>query len=376
MNFQGVDKINMNAADTSEYSKKSIVFYGMFDLQNSNALVLNVSSRFFLYSFGRDIFLVNQNDSNTNSYVSSMMSAYVTYPLDELSLIKDTKKRNSVFMALKVLKFVFRLIRIERAVFVGNFLVSTNFHPESLVENCDKIGKFLSEKFENDYVVLRSVNERRDAKLIESLKDNGWTLLPARMVYLFDNDKLEIRQKKNHYKKDMKLLRECEFDCVSNGFETKDFERMARLFELLYIEKHSEQNPKFSAKYIQKSYESGFCELYAYKKDSEIIAFIAILEMEGVISTHMLGYDTALPQELGLYRLLCAKLHSIANDRGLDINFSSGAGGFKSARGGEAVLEYTAVYTKVLPFYKRVIFEFLSRILNKQFKSFFEDNNL
>ena len=151
---------------------------------------------------------------------------------------------------------------------------------------------------------------------------------------------------------------------------------MAKLFRLLYIEKHSEQNPKFSAKYIQKSYENKFCELYAYKKDTEIIAFIAILEMEGVISTHMLGYDTALPQELGLYRLLCAKLHFIANERELDINFSSGAGGFKSARGGDALLEYTAIYTKPLPFYKKIILKLLASFLDKQFESFFKDNGL
>jgi hypothetical protein len=360
----------------SEYSKKSAIFFEMFDGQNSSSLISNVACSLSLQRFGRDLFLIAKNESNENSYVSSLMSSFVTYPIDEIGMIEDKSEQKKLLLALKILGLIFRFFDIDKSVFIGNFLLSTNFHPQSMSKNIDKITQFLEMKYPAHHAIIRSIGEKRDRQLIECLSQNGWTLLPARMVYVFDNDKLPERARRNHYKKDMKLLRECELELSSNGFIKSDFERMARLFEMLYIEKHSSENPKFSAKYIQKSFESGFCEIYAYKKDGEIIAFIAILEMEGVISTHMLGYDTDLPQEMGLYRLLCAKLHSIANDRGLDINFSSGAGGFKSARGGEAVLEYTAIYTKNLIFYKKWFFTIFASFLSKQFKGFFEANKL
>ena len=98
--------------------------------------------------------------------------------------------------------------------------------------------------------------------------------------------------------------------------------------------------------------------------------------MEGVISTPMLGYDTNLPQDMGLYRLLCAKLHSIAEERQRDINFSSGAGEFKKLRGAKAEIEYTAIYAKHLPFYKQITLKIVSSLIQKQMESFFAKHNL
>jgi hypothetical protein len=145
---------------------------------------------------------------------------------------------------------------------------------------------------------------------------------------------------------------------------------MQKLFEALYITKHSKQNPQYSAKFIKHYYESGLLELYAFKDNGQIVAFIGVLEMYDMLSTPMLGYDTSLPKELGLYRILCAKLHAIAQERKLDINFSSGAGEFKKARGADASLEYCALYCDDLPLYKKLAISVFARVLSKQEEAF------
>jgi Acetyltransferase (GNAT) domain len=358
----------------TSYSRTCAKFHRIFGGKNSSLLIENISSELFLG--GKNPVIANKNIGSGNSYVSSLYSAFVSYPLEEVDLIEDKKTRIGARIAIKTLGMAFKIIGIEKSVFVGNFLISTNFYPTSFATNIVTLVPLLRSKFEDEYICVRSLNETRNSELIAVLRATGWTLLPARIVYLFDFASLEERKKKNHYKKDMKLLATTTLECSNNCFNDADFLVMQKLFEALYIEKHSSQNPRFGAEFIRKAYESGFLELYAYRQDGKIIAFIGALEMEGVISTPMLGYDTSLPQEMGLYRLLCAKLHLVAEDRRMDINFSSGAGDFKKLRGAKPVLEYTAVYAKHLPFYKQKTLELLSKILDKNMRSFFKTNNL
>jgi hypothetical protein len=86
----------------------------------------------------------------------------------------------------------------------------------------------------------------------------------------------------------------------------------------------------------------------------------------------MLGYDTALPQEMGLYRLLMALLLKTAKERSLMLHLSSGAGAFKRSRGGKATLEYTAIYSEHLSPSKRMFVKKLSKLLNRYLPDAFE----
>ena len=63
----------------------------------------------------------------------------------------------------------------------------------------------------------------------------------------------------------------------------------------------------------------------------------------------LFGYDTSLPLEEGLYRLLTLVTLQEGVKRGLLVHASGGVGKFKKVRGGESVTEYNAVYTKHLP---------------------------
>lgn len=70
---------------------------------------------------------------------------------------------------------------------------------------------------------------------------------------------------------------------------------------------------------------------------------------DGVMTTPLFGYDTALPQELGLYRMLSAALLKLARENGHLLHESSGAAQFKRNRGARADIEYSAVFCAHLP---------------------------
>ena len=72
------------------------------------------------------------------------------------------------------------------------------------------------------------------------------------------------------------------------------------------------------------------------------------------MTTPLLGYDTSAPEEAGLYRTLTIMISRVARERGLLLNCSGGVGDFKRKRGAVTHIEYNAVYTRHLPWWRRV----------------------
>ena len=69
----------------------------------------------------------------------------------------------------------------------------------------------------------------------------------------------------------------------------------------------------------------------------------------------LVGYDTSLPQEVGLYRMLTADLSQTGIQRGLIAHQSAGVASFKRRRGFVGAIEYTAVFHQHLPIQRRWI---------------------
>ena len=83
------------------------------------------------------------------------------------------------------------------------------------------------------------------------------------------------------------------------------------------------------------------------------------------MTTPVFGYDTAVPQEIGLYRMLSAVLLRQSAEEGCLLHESAGAAQFKRNRGATAEIEYSAVYDRHLPFYRRMGWAMLSPLLNR-----------
>jgi hypothetical protein len=67
--------------------------------------------------------------------------------------------------------------------------------------------------------------------------------------------------------------------------------------------------------------------------------------VESTMTAPIVGYDTQLPQQLGLYRMLMAMVVEAAVARQQRINFSAGAAQFKRLRGATPEIEYSAVFS-------------------------------
>lgn len=289
-----------------------------------------------------------------NSYVCSPYSAYVTYTREELGLLKNPFLIAGLRVVLGVSGLLLKMGRINRVVQVNNWLCSTNLYPHLKPGSLAQATSTLLKHYPDYAVMWRSLNYDTNPGLIEELKEQGYELFPARQVYLFDARDPSFK-KKRMLQSDFSMLKKTDLVLVDHDdIGEADYERIEALYQNLYILKHSSLNPQMTADFIRLNHQHKLLTFKGLRDKSGILqGVIGYFEKAGVLATHLIGYNTDLPQEMGLYRMLSALLFREAIDKGLMLNFSSGAAHFKRLRGGKPVLEYTAIYNKHLPLLQR-----------------------
>jgi hypothetical protein len=139
----------------------------------------------------------------------------------------------------------------------------------------------------------------------------------------------------------------------------------AELYHQLYLQKYSRLNPSYSAEWIERCCRAGILQLHFLEDpNGQADGALAWFAPNPVMSSPLVGYRLALPAECGLYRLLA--IHSLqhASMQQRWLNFSSGAADFKRHRGGEAAIEYSALYIAHLSWPRRMTWQSLAWLLN------------
>jgi hypothetical protein len=139
--------------------------------------------------------------------------------------------------------------------------------------------------------------------------------------------------------------------------------RIIDLYNALYLDKYSHQNPQFTHDFIRLALKKRTLTLIGLEKDGQLDGILGYFERNGVMTTPLFGYDTTLPKEAGLYRMLSSLLVQEARKKELLLHQSAGVGAFKTDRGAVGEVEYTAVYVRHLPLSRRIVWRVLSWIL-------------
>lgn len=242
-----------------------------------------------------------------------------------------------------------RLAGLHRAALLGNWLVSTNLHPPLSPEAWGRARDGALALAPDRPIALRSVCDGVHPGLPAGLAAAGWLLVPARLVYLCDPADPATWQH-NHVRKDRRLLADPAVELVPPAeLRPADLPALCRLFRQVFIAKHSALNPDFSDAFFRFCLDSGFLDLHALRVGQRLAGVLGIAQRHGWMTTPLIGYDTALPRNLALYRRLMALLLDQAREQAARLHYSSGAGSFKAARGGRPVLEHTALWVDHLP---------------------------
>lgn len=318
---------------------------------------------------------VNSSEPD-NTWICSPHTAYARYAIEELERFGHpmfTKPLGGLC------RFAGRYLwnsRIDDAVAVNNWLLSTNLYPPS---DPVAIRHWISEaaqRWPTHAIWFRSLNPRYTHDWIKELINAGCVLVPSRQVYLFDRIALDDRRPQN-LRRDMRLLNTTQMELSSfRCWTSLDFERAAELYGQLYLKKYSSLNPDYSAAFLRIWSEAGLLDLNGFRDCGGVLqAVIGTFSMGNTITAPIVGYNTAEPQRRGLYRLLMASVFRTAALTRRRINLSAGAAEFKRLRGGVGTIESSAVYMRHLPKLRQrsiSILSLLARRIGEPFMKRFE----
>ena len=283
-----------------------------------------------------------------NTYTVSPYSHYVSYGgFEEVKHLNNPPVEALIKIIMNPVAWYFRRAELDKVVYVNNYLLSTNLYPSVNSGQLSALSEALPKWFPDRAIVFRSVDQKKNPHIYQALEANGYELVLSRQVWYMEPEQAVCTRQ---YKEDMRVLRKHGYE-VFDGKDLNDEElaRALRLYNLLYLEKYSYYNPQFTFEFMKLARDEEILHLRALKRDGKINAVMGFFIRNGTMTQPLFGYDTSLPQEEGLYRLLTLITLQEGLERKLLVHASGGVGKFKKVRGGKSVTEYNAVFTKHLP---------------------------
>jgi hypothetical protein len=328
-------------------------------------LVPNVRTRILALRSGGRVFPVTVNDgARGRSYVCEPYSAYILYARRELELVGAGLGKWLFLPLIALAALLLRAARINRIVHVDNWLLSTNLHGDWRGEDIGVIRRFLTGRFPRHIIAIRSLDRWSSPALIEAAIADGWTLFPSRQIWV-TSDVADQWHQRHSLAEDRRILRRSGLMVEQlERIEAADAERIAQLYAMLYLEKYSALNPAFTARWVVETARAGLIRYRCARDTDGVIQAVAgSLRRGDVLTPPVVGYDTAKPQSLGLYRIACLLFTDDAMQAGARLNGSAGAASFKRGRGAQAEIEYSAYYLGHLPRVRRTILTLFAWLL-------------
>jgi len=335
----------------------------------SHDLIRNLGVRMEAFTADGCHFPVSLNDAGQaqNCYICCPSTAYIDYAIDETRNFSDNPKLHRAVAALvRICAPLVRASGLDHQVQLNNWLFSTNPVPELKKPLVERLIERLTADHPQRAIVVRSLNERADPQSIAVLKSCGFRMLAMRQIYLFRDGDMKAKHR-NTIRRDQRLIAENGLIPVENDdFAETDFKRCEELYNMLYLDKYTRLNPQYTAAYIREMRQRGLLKLSgARDTGGKLIAVTGLFENGTTLTQPIVGYDTTLPQSLGLYRIAMSIAQQYAMRHDMFFNMSAGAAEFKRNRGAEPVIEYMAVYNRHLGAKKRMATATMRHVLKR-----------
>lgn len=304
------------------------------------------------------------NTEYENSYVCSPYTLYVNCGFEKMQTINNRYLKGVMSLFLNLFKKAFRTGKINKIIFVNNWLFTTNLYPKMSESQIQAIKKALTDRYPDHAIAFRSIANFDNSACFKALENSKFELIACRPVFFLDT-KNEETFKARMFKSDLKICKSSQYEVINNDqIKFEDYGRILELYRELYITKYTKYSPQLNLNFIELAVKNKILNMKALRKDGKIDAVMGYFARNGVATSPIFGYDTSLPQDLGLYRIISTLLTLEAKDKGLIVNQSAGAGQYKTLRRAERDIEYTAVYCRHLPIMRRLPWFFMRSVIN------------
>lgn len=312
------------------------------------------------------------------SYPCSLYGQYVRYPREELGLVPSAATRLAARIGLFLTGGLLRIAKVDRTVQWSSWMMSTNLHGPGLKESVADVTRALVRRFPRHAVLVKNINCFEDPALPAAFANEGYDLVTSRQIYFFDGRSGDFL-KKDTVKRDRKALDKLAgYRQVAHAdFTGADVPRIAELYRMLYVDKHSRLNPRYTERFVAGALRGGWLEFSGLRHESgRLDGVFGCFNSGDVMSTPFIGRDTSVPGEDGMYRHLVSMLLRTVESRRALLNYSSGAGDFKRRRGGVPVIEFNALYYRHLSPARSAALRLFGHTVNRFARPFLEKNQL
>ncbi|RKG66588.1 GNAT family N-acetyltransferase [Corallococcus exercitus] len=265
---------------------------------------------------------------------------------------------------------VMKTLRLDKAVQVDCWPSLRNAGANLTEDQARRLTEFLTTRFPDHAPYFLAVNPVTHAALLNHLQAQGYDfayMTHTRMMLPFEPE-LERRVRENR-RRDARLLEPSGYRVVDARELPGCAPRLAELYRRLHREKYA-TNPPISVTYMEEMLAGSLLDVRALVKDGRVDMFYATVVVNGVMFSPVSGYDTSLPQEVGLYRLINNLLMRDAQARGVMLETGGGADPFKTLRGDRPVPRYNAVYLRHLPSWRHTPWRLAMKVGNEQLLPF------
>lgn len=356
MSIQLIDRFNLDTLDwpdtvDGDYARRYLV---PFIEQPPHTFISNVETDVMLVRVGNTILPITKSIWNpNNSYVCSPYTHYITYGQEEFRELKNPPVESFLKLLFHPIAAYFRQTNFDQTILVNNWLLSTNLYPPISGSQIAEALTFLKHRFPDHALVFRSLDTRSHPQLLSTLKEQGANLIFSRSVY-YQDVQSDYVQRKQQFRFDFKHFQRTPYKILAaDQLADSDLPRLVGLYDDLYLRKYSYYNPQFTEAFLRLALAHNLLTIKAFSLDGRIDAVMGYFARNGIATPPLFGYDTSLPKQLGLYRLLSTFMSLEAQQHNLLVHFSAGVGRFKRLRGGLNAIEYNAVYTDHLPPHRR-----------------------
>ncbi len=300
-----------------------------------------------------------------NSYVCSPYSYFISYARESLDFLSQAWLYHIINALLVGMGKVLRKLHINKVVVVNNWLYSTNLYPQIQSSQIARIAEFLEHAFPDHAIIFRCVDPYINPICFQTLQQMmRLEFIAMRQIFFLDPQDSSLLESRI-FKSDRKLLKNSGYEIVDGEQLTEcEIPRLLELYRDLYIQKYSSLNPNFNEEYIRLVLEQKLLKFKVLKKDGRIDGAVGYVQRNGKMYCPFFGYDSQVPKEIALYRLLSTILMLEAYQCSLFFHQSSGASTFKKIRKAHHCIEYMAVSYKHLKFSRHFPWQILKALYN------------
>jgi hypothetical protein len=192
------------------------------------------------------------------SDVCSPISRYVSYPLEEARRRARPWQLPLLHAGAGLIGAGLRRLGLQRAVYVNNWLLSTNPPLRLNRTQIAALTNWLVSQFSSHAIIYRTINPALEPELTGNLLAAGCRLLTTRVAYVLDPRRSSFERRHN-VRKDWHLLRTSPYQISHDkaSLSEGELQRLTELYQQLYIGKHCRHNAQFNAASLFREPGSG-----------------------------------------------------------------------------------------------------------------------